>query len=193
MKLHLSRSFFTLFLFVACVALVLLAQGGPVQACGHEAGSGQEIQVVEGPLLIRDAPAGEIVGALAIGATLAITEQAEAGNYLWGRHALGWSALHSLDCSDVYTQALGAVEAAPADDTDMMDDTSMMDDTGVMNRCMTEWDCNTGTPDEIAYLWRVGWYAGAQDAGIIPPHAKPEELAAGETSSLVPEMTPEPS
>jgi len=188
MKLQLSRSFVTVILFLACVALVLLAQGGPVQACQDGIGGGQEIQVVVGPLLIRSSPAGDIIGTLAVGKTFVITEQIEANGYLWAGHAHGWSALHALDCSDVFTQSTGAVSAssAPAaEDAPAPPPPPAGDD----NKCYTDWDfCNTGTPDEIAYKWRLGYWTAAQESGMVPEHAEPKDLAEGKMDSITVRM-----
>lgn len=182
MKLQLPRSFVTVILFLACVALVLLAQGGPVQACQDGIGSGQEIQVVVGPLLIRNAPDGDIVSTLAVGETFVITEQAEANGYLWAGHARGWSALHALDCSDVFTQSTGVVSASAAP---AAEDAPAPPPAGDDNKCYTDWDyCNTGTPDEIAYKWRLGYWTAAQESGMIPEHVEPKELAVGNTESM---------
>ncbi len=36
------------------------------------------------------------------------------------------------------------------------------------NKCYTEWDfCNSGTEEENAYFWRLGWYAAASERGEV--------------------------
>jgi len=36
------------------------------------------------------------------------------------------------------------------------------------NKCYTEWDfCNSGTAEENAYFWRLGWYAAAEERGEV--------------------------
>ncbi len=164
MNLQLSRLLVTVILFAACAALVLLAQDEPVQACQDGTGSGREIRVIFGPLRIRSAPAGEIIGVLAVGETFFMGEQVEAGDYLWARHARGWSALHALDCSIVYTEATGAVVALPAAGAASGAAAVPPGD----NKCYTDWDfCNSGSEAENAYYWMLGWCAAAIERGAV--------------------------
>ncbi len=183
MKLHLSRLLVTVILFVACVTLVLLAQDGPAQACQDGTGYGREIRVVFGPLRIRSAPAGEIIGVLAVGETFFMGEQVEAGDYLWARHARGWSALHTLDCSIVYTEATGAVGAAPAAAAPPGD-----------NKCYTEWDfCNSGSEAENAYYWMLGWCVAALERGVVSASLSVCMGGEEETVSVPSSSSPSPS
>ncbi len=209
MDLKLSRSFITSILFLAGAALFLMALVQPVavQACQHDstdpAGS-TEFRIIVGPLRIRDAPNGNIIGVLLIGQTITVTEYVQADIYLWGRHALGWSALHTVDCTREYAEPPAAGDAAPEDVTGS-DETSPADAPGAAspsapalsgsdNLCHTVWTfCNTGTPEQQAYFWRLGWFASAIERGEVPP-GSPEEYASGEVSPepISPEATAEP-
>ena len=209
MDLKLSRSFITSVLFLAGAVLFLMAmvQPVPVQACQHESvdpRGGIEFRIVVGPLRIRDAPNGNIIGVLLVGQTVTVIEYAQTDTYLWGRHTLGgWSALHTVECVLEYAKpveslAEGDGDAAP-DDTGS-DDTPPVDAPGTAppsapapsgsnNLCHTVWTfCNTGTPEQQAYFWRLGWYASAVERGEVPPDTL-ERYARGEIS---PEATAEP-
>lgn len=210
MDLKLSRSFITSILFLAGAALFLMAmvQPVPVQACqhiSHTAEGGTEFRIVVGPLRIRDAPNGNIIGVLLVGQTVTVIEYAQTDTYLWGRHTRGsWSAIHTSDCAQEYAEpveplAEGDGDATPEDDTGS-DETPPADAPGAApaldpalagsdNLCHTVWTfCNTGTPEQQAYFWRLGWFTAAVGRGEVPP-GSPEEYATGEIS---PEATAEP-
>ena len=200
-------------LFLVCtVLLMLMMPAAPVQACQHdssqEAAENTAFQVIVGPLRIRDTPGGNVIGVLLVGQTVAISEYAESGDYLWGRHGLGWSALHTIDCAVEYTQHTDAAPdvAAPADDAagdGTAGDGAPADDAaappaappaGGDNLCHTVWTfCNSGTPAQNDYFWRLGFFASAVQKGEFA--GDPRELVEGrapQASPPSPEATAEP-
>ena len=77
-------------------------------------------EVIAGPLLIRDAPDGEILdGKLAVGETFTanLTDQKIAQDLVWIKHDRGYSALHSVDGSERYVEIVGITAATPPSPT----------------------------------------------------------------------------
>ena len=201
-KLFRSSVSMTLFCVGAFLLVMLMSPESSVQACGHDSGDDSGTlniyQVLLGPLRTRAEPNGDVIDVLLIGDTFVATEFAEAGGYLWGRHELGWTALSTLDCNTVY--AASPDHAAPTPDpgsdtsggtsTDTQDSPIITGD----NLCHTVWTfCNTGTPEQIAYYWRLGWYAAEVQQGKLS--GDPARLAAGATpvpTSPPAETTPDP-
>ena len=208
MEFKLSRSFFSAILFLACAALLLMGmmQAAPVQACQHDdAAEDVAFQVILGPLRIRDAPGGETVGMLLVGESVTVTEYAEADNYLWGRHELGWSALNTLDCAVEYAEHTDAMPADTAAGDDAADDGAAPPagsggaappaggaadppppGAALRNLCNTVWTfCNSGTPEQNAYFWRLGWYTVAIESGelAVPPGTTARDLVAPEATA----------
>ena len=201
MESKLLRSFVSVFLFFVCAALlmVVVTHTVPVQACQHDDGEPGIAQVIRGPLRIRETPGGDIIGVLLIGQSVVVTEYAEADGYLWGRHAEGWSALNTLDCVTIYAAPPGDAPSPPGS-SDAASDTRQVNVTGptvvtANNLCATVWTfCNTGTPEQIAYYWRLGWYASQVQTGTLA--GDPADLVVGATpdppAPPAPETTPEP-
>lgn len=200
MESKLLRSFVSVFLFFVCAALliVVVTHTVPVQACQHDDGEPGIAQVIRGPLRIRETPGGDIIGVLLIGQSVVVTEYAEADGYLWGRHEDGWSALNTLDCMTIYAAPPGDAPAAPGSSDDESD-AGQVNVTGptvvtTNNLCATVWTfCNTGTPAQIAYYWRLGWYASQVQTGTLA--GDPADFAGGATpvpAAPAPETTPEP-
>ena len=217
MNLKLSHPLSRAILFLACAALLLMGmmQAAPVQACQHSnlenTTETAVYQVITGPLRIRDAPDGNIIGVLLTGQTVAVSEYAEIGDYVWGRHGLGWSALHTPSCEIRYVGHTDAAPdiPAPADDADEDDasgDAPPADSAPVSppaaapaggdNLCQTVWTfCNSGTPEQNAYFWRLGFFASAVQRGEIA--GDPKDLVEGRTPPArpalpSPEATAEP-
>lgn len=209
MESKLLRSFVSVFLFFVCAALlmVVVTHTVPVQACQHDDGEPGIVQVIRGPLRIRETPSGDIIGVLLIGQSVVVTEYAEADGYQWGRHADGWSALNTLDCMTIYAAPPSDAPAAPESSDTESDTASGTGQTGQVNvtgptvvtannLCATVWTfCNTGTPGQIAYYWRLGWYASQVQTGTLA--GDPADLVVGVTPdppapAPAPETTPEP-
>lgn len=198
MESKLLRSFVSVFLFFVCAALlmVVVTHTGTVQACQYDDGEPGIFRVIRGPLRIRETPGGDIIGVLLIGQSFVVTEYAEADGYLWGRHEEGWSALNTLNCLTVYA-APPSDAPAPPGSSDPASDTGQADASAPTvvtadNLCATVWTfCNTGTPEQIAYYWRLGWYASQVQTGALA--GDPADLAVGATPAPpAPETTPEP-
>ncbi len=201
MESKLLRSFVSVLLFFVCAALlmVVVTHTVPVQACQHDDGEPGIVQVLRGPLRIRETPGGDIIGVLLIGQSVVVTEYAEADDYQWGRHADGWSALNTLDCMTIYAAPPGDAPAPPGS-SDAESDAGQVNVTGpsvvtANNLCATVWTfCNTGTPAQIAYYWRLGWYASQVQTGTLA--GDPTDLVVGATpdppAAPAPETTPEP-
>ena len=208
-KLFHSSVSMTLFCVCAFLLVMVMSPESSVQACGHDSGDDSGTlninQVLFGPLRVRAEPNGDVIEVLLIGDTFVVTEFAEAGGYLWGRHELGWTALHTLDCNTVY--AASPDHAAPTPDpagdtsTGAGDTSTAASDSPIItgdNLCHTVWTfCNTGTPEQIAYYWRLGWYAAEVQQGKLA--GDPARLASGATPvptpvppERPPETTPEP-
>lgn len=107
-----------------------------------------EYQVIADPLRIRDMPYGLTLGYLLIDDRFMtdLAEQSEVSGYLWAHHARGWSALHTISCSEVYAVIVGSVAMA-----------------GDPNKCYDEWDCR---PDDHS-MWHLGWCVAAAERGEI--------------------------
>ena len=204
MSSKLFRSFVSALLFFACAALLMVAvtRTVPVQACWHDDGEPGIVRILRGPLRIRETPGGDIIGVLSIGQLVAVTEYAEVDGYLWGRHEEGWSAMHTLDCLTIYTVPPSDAPAPPGS-SDTESDTGQTGQVNVTgptvitadNLCATVWTfCNTGTPEQIAYYWRLGWYASQVQTGALA--GDPADLVVGATPAPpappAPETTPEP-
>ena len=196
MKSKSSHSFINMTLFCVCAFLLamMISPESPVQACSHDSGDSGTYQVLLGPLRIRAEPNGETVGVLLMDNTFTVTEFAEAGGYLWGRHDFGWTALHTLDCNTVFSAPPGYVPPTPDPAGDMSTDAqdgSIVTD----NLCYTVWTfCNTGTDWQRAYYWRLGWFTAEVQKGRLS--GDPARMAAGATpvpTEVDPEVTAEPS
>jgi len=179
MKLKLSRLFVTLLLLLACVALVLLAQaqgGNEPNKCRTDwdfCNSGTEAE----------------------------------NEYYW---RLGWCAAAiergavSASPSACMGQEEGTVSfpsssrrRAAASGTTLLQEDVPIDPDG--NAC-DDWGdfCNTGTPDEIEYKWRLGWCVWAVGTGTVLGSVsacmgEPEGTVSHPPWSPHPEGTPEPS
>jgi len=179
MKLQRSRSLVSVLLFLACVALVLLAQaqgGNEPNKCHTDwdfCNSGTEAE----------------------------------NEYYW---RLGWCAAAiergavSASPSACMGQEEGTVSFPPssrrraaASGTTLLDEDVPIDPDG--NACHDWGDfCNTGTPDEIEYKWRLGWCVWAVGTGTVLGSVsgcmgEPEGTVSHPPWSPDPEGTQEPS
>ena len=159
MSLRLKSSTMALF---ACLLLVLLAIAPPgqSQACNTPMSGVYLYQVVAGPLVIRDAPLGAIVGMLHVGETFTtdLAAQAPAGDYLWAQHERGWSALHTLSCSIEFATAVSVVDDGASEAPGRSNEP---------NKCYEWLNCDHPDPFISAYNWRLGWCAAAIERGAI--------------------------